>query len=182
MRDLVERSQTGDLEAFAALLGLISARMYSLAFRILRDVDVAEDAFQAALLNVWRQLPTLRDPDRFEAWARRLVVRACYAEIGRKRTWAARTQVLTTDGPASPDGTVSIDDRDALERAFRRPTVEQRAVFVLHHHVGLQLTEIAESLGIPEGTARSRLHYATRLLRDAVLADAAPVVSEGRLA
>ena len=182
MRDLVERSQHGDLDAFGALLGLISARMYSLAFRILRETGLAEDAFQAALLNVWRQLPTLKDPDRFEAWARRLLVRACYAELGRRRSWATHTQILASDGPAAPDRTTSIDDRDVLERAFRRLTVEQRAVFVLHHHVGLPLTEIADSLGIPAGTARSRLHYATRLLREAVLADAVPVASEGRLA
>lgn len=182
MRNLVERSQDGDLEAFAALLGLISTRMYSLAFRILRDAGLAEDAFQAALLNVWRQLPTLKDPDRFDAWTRRLLVRACYAEMGRRRSWANHTQVLATEGPATPDLTVSVEDRDALERAFQRLSVEQRAVFVLHHHVGLPLTEIAESLGIPPGTARSRLHYATRLLREAVVADATPVVSEGRLA
>ena len=77
---------------------------------------------------------------------------------------------------------LSIDDRDALDRAFRRLTVEQRAVFVLHHHVGPALTEIADTLGIPAGTARSRLHYATRVLRAAVEADAAPVAPEGRMA
>ena len=77
---------------------------------------------------------------------------------------------------------LSVDDRDALDRAFRRLTVEQRAVFVLHHHVGLPLVEIADTLGIPAGTARSRLHYATRVLRAAVEADAAPVAPEGRMA
>jgi RNA polymerase sigma-70 factor (ECF subfamily) len=73
-------------------------------------------------------------------------------------------------------------DRDELERVFRRLPVDQRAVFVLHHHLGLHLTEIAETLGIPDGTARSRLHYATRALRAAVEADAGPVASEGRMA
>jgi RNA polymerase sigma-70 factor (ECF subfamily) len=86
------------------------------------------------------------------------------------------------EGPAAPDALVAIDDRDALDRAFRRLTIEQRAVFVLHHHLGLQLTEIADTLGIPAGTARSRLHYATRALRAAVEADAAPVAPEGRMA
>jgi len=182
VRDLVLRAQNGDRDAFAALVGMTSDRMYGLAARILRDNDFAEDALQAALITVWRQLPTLRDPDRFEAWVRRLLVHACYAEARRRRSWAANVRVLPVDGPAAPDGLVSIDDRDALDRAFRRLTVEQRAVFVLHHHVGLPLTEIADTLGIPAGTARSRLHYATRILRAAVEADAAPVAHEGRMA
>jgi RNA polymerase sigma-70 factor, ECF subfamily len=182
VRDLVERAQRGDREAFAALVGMTSDRMYALASRILRDGVLAEDALQSALIIVWRQLPNLRDPDRFEAWARRLLVHACYAEARRRRTWAANVRVLPIDGPAGPDGLLPIDLRDALDRAFRRLTVEQRAVFVLHHHVGLQLTEVAETLGIPAGTARSRLHYATRVLRAAIEADAAPVAPEGRMA
>ena len=182
MRDLVELAQGGDREAFAALVAMTSDRMYALAARILRDSVIAEDALQGALITVWRQLPTLRDPDRFEAWVRRVLVHQCYAEARRRRAWTANVRVLPVDGPAGPDGIVSIDDRDALDRAFRRLSVEQRAVFVLHHHVGLPLTEIAETLGIPAGTARSRLHYATRILRAAVEADAAPVAHEGRMA
>jgi RNA polymerase sigma-70 factor, ECF subfamily len=182
VRDLVERAQKGDRDAFAALVQLTSDRMYALAARILRDGDLAEDALQTALITVWRQLPTLRDPDRFEAWVRRLLVHACYAEARRQRTWAVNVRVLPIDGPAAPDGLVTIDDRDALDRAFRRLSVEQRAVFVLHHHVGLPLEEIADSLGIPAGTARSRLHYATRVLRAAIEADAAPVAPQGRMA
>jgi RNA polymerase sigma-70 factor (ECF subfamily) len=89
---------------------------------------------------------------------------------------------LPVDGPAGPDELLSVVDRDQLDRVFRRLPVEQRAVFVLHHHLGLSRIEIAETLGIPAGTARSRLHYATRLLRAAIEADAAPVVTEGRMA
>jgi RNA polymerase sigma-70 factor, ECF subfamily len=182
VRDLVERAQDGDRDAFAALVGMTSDRMYGLAARILRDSDLAEDALQSALLTVWRQLPTLRDPDRFEAWVRRLLVHACYAEARRQRSWTANIRVLPVDGPAGPDGLISVVDRDALDRAFRRLSVEQRAVFVLHHHVGLPLTEIANTLGVPAGTARSRLHYATQILRAAVEADAAEVAPEGRMA
>lgn len=182
MRDLVERAQRGDRDAFAALVGLTSDRMYVLASRILRDSVLAEDALQVALITVWRQLPNLRDPDRFEAWVRRLLVHACYAEARRRRTWAANVRVLPVDGPAGPDGLLRIDQRDALDRAFRRLSIEQRAVFVLHHHLGLQLTEVAETLGIPAGTARSRLHYATRVLRAAIEADGASVAPEGRMA
>lgn len=182
MRDLVERAQRGDREAFGALVGLISDRMYGLAVRILRDNDLAEDALQGGLVAAWRQLPSLRDPDRFEAWVRKVLVHACYAEARRRRTWAANVRVLPVDGPAGPDEFISIVERDALDRAFRRLSVEQRAVFVLHHHQGLPLVEIADTLGIPAGTARSRLHYATRVLRAAIEADAAPVAPEGRMA
>ena len=156
--------------------------MYAIAIRILRDGHLAEDALQGALINAWRQLPTLRDPARFEAWVRRLLVHACYAEARRRRSWAANVRVLPIDGPASPDETISIDDRDTLDRAFRRLSIEQRAVFVMHHHTGLSLVEIADAIGIPPGTARSRLHYATRTLRSAIEADAAPVAPQGRMA
>jgi len=182
VRDLVERAQNGDREAFGALVGLISDRMYGLAARILRDSDLAEDALQGALINAWRQLPDLRDPDRFEAWVRKVLVHACYAEARRRRSWAANVRVLPVDGPAGADDIVSIDDRDQFDRAFRRLSVEHRAVFVLHHHEGRSLVEIADTLGIPAGTARSRLHYATRVLRGAIAADAEPLAPEGRLA
>jgi RNA polymerase sigma-70 factor, ECF subfamily len=182
VEDLVIRARDGDRDAFAALVHATSDRLFAIAARILRDGDLAEDALQGALVTAWRQLPTLRDPARFEAWIRRLLVHSCYAEARRRRAWTTNVRVLPVDGPVGPDGLLSIVERDALDRAFRRVSVEHRAVFVLHHHLGLSLVEIAETLGIPAGTARSRLHYATRLLRAAVEADAAPVVPEGRMA
>ena len=180
--ELVERARRGDRDAFAALVQLTSDRMYAVATRILRDADLAEDALQGALIAAWKSLPTLRDPARFEAWLRRLLVHACYAEARRRRSWTTRIRVLPVDGPVGPDGLLSVVERDALDRAFRRLSIEQRAIFVLHHHLGLPLVEVAETLGIPAGTARSRLHYATRTLRTAMEADAAPGVPEGRMA
>ena len=182
MRDLVVRAQQGDREAFAGLVNLTSDRMYAIAVRVLRDSDLAEDALQSALLTAWRQLPNLRDPDRYQAWVRKVLVHACYAEARRRRAWSAHVRVLPVDGPVGPDEIVSVDDRDTLDRAFRRLSVEQRAVFVLHHHQGLSLVEIAETLGIPAGTARSRLHHATRVLRGAIDADARTVAPQGRMA
>jgi len=182
VRDIVEQAMRGDREAFGSLVVLTSDRLYAIAARILRDGHLAEDALQGALITAWRQLPTLRDPDRFEAWVRKLLVHACYAEARRRRAWTAQIRVLPVDGPVGPDGLISIVDRDALDRAFRRLSVEQRAVFVLHHHIGLALNEIAETLDIPAGTARSRLYYATRTLRAAIEADAEPVRHEGRMA
>jgi RNA polymerase sigma-70 factor (ECF subfamily) len=129
----------------------------------------------------WRQLPRLREPDRFEAWIHRILVRACYDESQRRRSWRTLVTVLPLDGPARADESSAIADRDELERAFRRLSVEQRAVFVLHHYLGLPLVEVAETLGIPAGTARSRLHYATLGLRAALTPMVEPA-REGRLA
>jgi len=182
VRAIVERAMRGEREAFGELVNATSDRMYAVATRILRDADLAEDAVQGALITAWRELPGLRDPDRFEPWVRRLVIHACYAEARRRGRWTANVRVLPVDGPAGPDEILSVHDRDALDRAFRRLTLEQRAVFVLHHHLGLALVEIAETLGVAPATARTRLHRATRALRAAVEADERPVISQGRMA
>jgi RNA polymerase sigma-70 factor (ECF subfamily) len=181
-RDLVEQARRGDREAFAVLVHQVSDSLYAVAQRILRDTGLAEDALQNALVIAWRRIPHLREPDRFEAWIHRILVHACYDESQRARHWTANVRVLPVDGLSTPDSSRSFADRDELERAFRRLPVDQRAVFVLHHYVGLPLVEIAELLEIPAGTARSRLHYATRALRAALTADAEPTVNGGRLA
>ena len=168
---LVERASGGDEIAFADLVDLDGDRCYAIAYRILRDVERAQDAVQQAFLLAWRELPRLRDPERFEAWLHRLVVNACYEELRRLRRWSSNVRILPVDGPGGGDETVSIDDRDALERAFRRLSPEHRAVVVLHHHAGYPLASIAEIAGIPLGTVKSRLHYATRILRDALAVD-----------
>jgi RNA polymerase sigma-70 factor, ECF subfamily len=180
--DLVARASRGDHDAFAKLATVSADRCYALAFRILRDPQRAEDAAQQALLGAWRDLPKLTDPERFEAWLHRLVVHACYAEARRDRRWNARVRLISTEASADPDTANSVAARDELERGFRRLSPEQRAVVVLHHYLGYPLTEIAATLGIPVGTARSRLHYATRQLRAAIEADARPVTSKERTA
>ena len=168
---LVERARDGDESAFTELIDLDGDRCYAIAFRILRDTERAQDAVQQALLLAWRELPRLRDPERFEVWLHRLLVNACYEEARRYRRWSQRVRELPIDGPGGPDSTVSVLDRDALERAFLRLSPEHRAVFVLHHHVGLPLASIAEVVGVPTGTVKSRLHNATRALRAAITAD-----------
>jgi len=169
---LVERARRGDQDAFAALATASVDRSYALAYRILRDPHLAQDATQQALLNAWQHLPTLRDPELFEAWLHRLVVRACYTEARRDRRWTERVRLIPSETDWVADGASSVADRDELERGFRRLSPEQRAVLVLHHYLGYPLTEIAATLEIPVGTARSRLHYATRQLRAALEADA----------
>jgi RNA polymerase sigma-70 factor, ECF subfamily len=164
-RDLVERARSGDQAAFADLVHQVSDALFGIARRILRDPSLAEDVLQNALVTVWRKLPHLRDAERFEPWAYRILVNACYAEAPRNRRWANVVRELPADRADSTDDYQSMHDRDELEQAFRQLPLDQRAVFVLHHHVGLPLVAVAETLGIPDGTARSRLHYATRALR-----------------
>lgn len=182
-RDLVERARRGDQEAFAGLVHQASDTLFGVARRILRDPGLAEDALQNALVTIWRKLPHLRDADRFDAWAYRIVVHACYAEAPRARQWASTVRFLPLERASDTDEISAISDRDELETAFRRLPLDQRAVFVLHHHVGLSLVAVAETLGIPDGTARSRLHYATRALRSAFEAGREEIaLREGRLA
>ena len=182
-RDLVERARSGDQEAFAGLVHQVSDTLFGVARRILRDPGLAEDVLQNALVTIWRKLPHLREPERFEGWAFRILVHACYAEAPRNRRWTSTVRVLPVERADETDAFTAISDRDELERAFRGLPLDQRAVFVLHHHVGLPLVAVAETLGIPDGTARSRLHYATRALRTAFEASRAQAMQrEGRLA
>jgi RNA polymerase sigma-70 factor (ECF subfamily) len=181
-RDLVEAARHGDHEAFEVLATSAADRLYAVARLILRETHLAEDAVQEALVKAWQQLPSLRDPDRFDAWVYRLVVNAC-ADQGRQlRRWSSVVKPLPIDR-AVADDTASVADRDTLERAFTRLKPEQRTVVVLHHHGGFSAAEIAQMLGIPEGTARSRLHYATAAMRAALQADARqPQVAQNRTA
>ena len=178
--DLVAAAQGGDREAYVDLIRVRTDRLFTIARRILRDIDRAEDALQDALVIAWRDLRGLRDPDRFDAWLQRLVVNVCIAQATRERRRAANLRVLPVDGPAAPDELLGVGDRDLLERGFRRLPPQQRAILVLHHYLGYAPSEIAETLGIPPGTARSRLHHAHRAMRAALEADARTTVREGR--
>lgn len=177
-RELVARAMHGDEEAFDALVGRIGDSMYSVARRILRDTSLAQDATQQALLDAWRYLPTLRDPDRFEAWSHRLLVNVCYAESRRERRQRGNLRVLTRND-FEPDSASRVAIHEQLDRAFRGLSVEHRTVVVLVHYLGLTPTEAAERMGTPPGTARSRLHYALLQLRSALEADASSAVARG---
>jgi RNA polymerase sigma-70 factor (ECF subfamily) len=181
--ELVARAQAGDREAFGVLAGGAVDRLYATARLILRDTGLAEDATQEALVRAWRDLSTLRDVERFDAWLYRLIVRAC-ADIGRhRRRWRAE---LTLQVPASqPNGSADLADRDLIERGLRRLNLDQQTILVLTYYVGLSPTETADALGIPVGTAKSRLHYAVEALRAAVDADgrsSGGATREGRMA
>ena len=171
-RELVDRAQGGDSEAFDALARTVGDRCMAIAVRILRDSGLAEDAVQAALIVAWRELRTLRDTDRFEPWLHRILTNECYAEARRSQRWSANVRVLPMPGDRDTGDILTVNDRDQLERAFRRLTLEQRSVLVFHHYVGLPLPQVAERLAIPLGTAKSRLHHATAALRASLEADA----------
>ena len=169
--DLVEAAQRGDHGAFEALVLRTADRLYAVASLVLRDSTRAEDAVQETLVLAWRNLPRLRDPERFDAWLNRLLVNAC-RDLGRAdRRFTAEVKLLRAE-PATLDASSLIGDRDQLQRGFRRLKQDQRIVLVLHYFAGLSVSEIADSLGIPSGTAKSRLHYATEALRAALEADA----------
>ena len=182
-RDLVEQAIAGDHEAFAQLAGQSVARLYAVARLILRATEPAEDAVQETLVAAWRDLSGLRDPDRFEAWLHRLLVRACYREANRlRRVGRIEGHVMPIE-MGSPDQSRQVADRDQLERGFRVLDADQRAILVLHFYSGLPLVEVANSLAIPVGTVKSRLHRAMQAMRATFDADARAVVHpEGRLA
>lgn len=168
---LVVRAQNGDGSAFEALALQAHPRLQRVAVGILRDPDVAEDAVQQALLAIWRDLRRLRDPRRFDGWSYRLLLRRCYAEAKRRPRWGFDDDLDEQDEPVAGDTFGSVVVRDQLERAFHRLTVDHRAVVVLHHLMDLPVEEVADVLGVPVGTVKSRLSRAMRGLRAAIEAD-----------
>lgn len=179
-RALVERAQLGDRDAYEALARASARRLYLTAHRIVRDPDRADDAVQQALVAMWRELPSLRDPDRFEAWTYRLVVRFCLTDVRRARRTGVREIRIDEALPARSDAFADSDLRDQLDRALRDLSPDHRTVVVLHHYDGLPLGEIAEILDVPYGTVGSRLHHATRALRAAILAGERTVAEGGQ--
>ena len=176
--ELVKRAQHGDREAYGLIAADIATRFLAISRRILRDLDLAEDATQQALVAIWRDLPQLRDPARFDAWSYRLLVRACYAEGRAVRHWSPNLRVLPEDAPSASNALDAVVDRDQLETAIRRLSVDHRAVLVLHHYADLPPDRVAQILEIPVGTVYSRLHYAMRAMRASLEADARPALSE----
>jgi len=175
---LVVAAQRGDRRAFEALALKSHARLQAIAVGILRDPHLAEDAVQQALLDIWRDLPGLREPNRFEGWSYRLLVRVCYAEAKARPRWTSHESVPAAQEPRADDSYSSVLHRDELERAFVRLPIDHRAVVVLHRLMGLPLEEVALVLGVPLGTVKSRHSRAMDGLRAAIEADSRPAVPE----
>lgn len=180
-RDLVEAARRGDHAAFEVLAAAETGRLYAFARIVLGDAHQAEDAVQDALIRAWRGLPELRDPELWHAWLHRLIVNAC-TDQGRRRVRQSAEVRWVRDEAALGDPARSIDDHDQLDRGFRRLKPDQRAAVVLHFYLGLTVPEVADALGVPVGTAKSRIHYAVGALRAALEADErAPIHTTGGL-
>ena len=173
-RDLVERAQRGDRVAFDALVGRVGDRLFGLAHHVLRDAAAAEDASQQALVEIWRNLPRLGNADSFDAWSYRIVIRAALAESERHRRWILRPAGTAVDPVTERDHANSVADRDQLARGFERISPEHRAVLALKYFADRSDDQIAEILGVPVGTVRSRLYHAIRRLRAELDADTRP--------
>ncbi|MEO8272716.1 MAG: RNA polymerase sigma factor [Chloroflexota bacterium] len=169
----------GDHDAFAALVGAASGRLYALACLILRDTDRAEDATQDAFIRAWREVPRLRDVERFDAWLRRLVVNSCYDEARRAKR-RAEVSLFTVIDRSTVDTSTAFAESDRIERAFRRLPLDQRSVLVLQHYLELSHTEIAETLALPLGTVKSRVRYGIAAMRAALEADDRAAAPAGR--
>ena len=167
MRELIEQARRGDRAAYEQIVRQKVATVYRTARAILGNDADAEDAAQDALIGAWRQIGSLRDVDRFDAWLGQITVNACRMTLRRRSNavvnLAQASQIELTDTRAS-----GIEGRTvsavAFDRAFDRLPVEQRSILVLHHHDELPVAEIATRLGVPEGTVKSRLHAARAAL------------------
>ena len=168
-RGLVEQAQKGDHDAFTALVDLTLVRLDAVARLIVRDPELARDAVQDTYIRAWRDLPGLRDPDRFDAWLHRLIVNSCLDQVRRRRRRVIEVELTPIDMPAAIDVAGELADRDMLEEALARLDPGHRAVVVLHYFLGMPLPDVAAAVGIPLGTAKSRLHYALAAMRVAVL-------------
>lgn len=168
--ETVLAARSGDQEAFARIATESAPRLHRVAYNILRDRGLAEDATQTALLSMWRSLPTLRDPARFEAWSYRTTVRACYEESKRNRRYIAAFRALTGEQAHATSGTSGVEDRDELDRALTELSLDHRAVLVLRFHLDMKIDDIAATLEVPVGTARSRLDRALKRVREAIIA------------
>jgi RNA polymerase sigma-70 factor (ECF subfamily) len=182
--ELVRRAQDGDREAFGVLVQNVIARLYASARLILRDADRAQDAVQDALIEAWRDLPGLRDPDRLDAWLHRLLVRSCYRLARRDRRRQVIEIPLTFDHDApSFDRLEGVGLRDELDRALARLSPEQRTILVLAYYADLSLADVSAALGIPIGTTKSRVRRAADALRAALAADQrTTALTSGRIA
>lgn len=179
---LLTQAQQGDHDAFSALMTDRIPRLYRIAGLITGRPDAAEDAVQEALLHAWRDLPRLRDVERFDAWLHRLLVNACHDQGRRQRRFRAETPLGEEHHRATPDSAHALADRDELERAFRWLSVKDRAVIALRYYLDLSTTEAAEAMGMREGTFKSRLHRAMKQMAAAMAAEgrAAEITTKGR--
>jgi RNA polymerase sigma-70 factor (ECF subfamily) len=164
-RRLIELAQQGDNDAYSQLVLAMIVRLDQAARLILHDPELARDAVQDALIRIWRDIPNLRDPGRFDFWVHRLLVNACL-DIHRRRTRRVTEVELTPfRHPTGGDIAGGLADRDLVDAALRGLDPTKRAVVVMHYFLGMPLTDVAAALKTPIGTVKSRLHRALDEMR-----------------
>ena len=182
-RGLVERAAGGDQDAFGLLVDGSLARLDAAARLILRDRELARDAVQEAMVRAWRDLPRLREPERFDAWLHRLTVNACLDLARRRRRRVIEVELTPLDDRSVADTSALLADRDLLDHALRQLDADARTVIVLRFFLGLSLNEVADAMGIPLANAKSRLYRAIAAMRSSiVIADEAPPIAQERFA
>ena len=166
--DVGERSPRS--AAFQRLADENIGAAYRLANAILRSPNDAEDAVHDAFVTAWEHWSSLRDESRFEAWFGRIVVNTCRNRLRRTSRWGL-TDISTHVGLATPDASGAVHDREQVVEALNRLKPDDRIVLALRYYRDLRVEDIADLLGIPPGTATSRLRTAHARLR-AILDDA----------
>lgn len=166
LRVIDERS-----DAFRRLVDRHLDGAYRLAAVILNDRVEAEDAVHDAAVAAWRSFEGLRDGGRFEAWFRRILVNGCRDRLrarARNRVVDVGRELVEAEHPLVRDASEATATRDALDRALAGLDADHQVVVALRFHADLTVPAIAEALGIPEGTVKSRLHHALGRLRAAM--------------
>ena len=169
---LIDRARHGDLDAFESIIRARMDAVYRLTVAVLGNDADASDATQETFVAVWRQLPSLRDVDRFDAWLQRIAVNAARMVLRSQRRRRVR-EIGASEVPAIEARAAhgELDDASVLDRALRTLSVEQRAILVLHHLEGRSVKELATVLEIPVGTAKTRLFAARRALSRALASE-----------
>ena len=171
-RALIELAQRGDHDAFATLIDPALAQLDAAARLILRDRELARDAVQEALIRAWRDARGLRDPERFNAWLYRLTVNACLDIARRRRRRVMEVTIESLQLPGKVDLAGDLARRETVDEALGTLDPGHRAVVALYYLLDLPLREVAEALGIPLGTVKSRLHHSLETMRSSVVRDA----------
>jgi RNA polymerase sigma factor (sigma-70 family) len=166
-RELVMDARGGDDLAFMGLVELETPDAFRLSLAILRERHDAEDALQEAFVRAWRELPRLKNPEKWPAWFRRIVVTTAI-DTGRRKKARRLVPLGFHEPEPAPDRSAGLADRDELDRAMTRLGEQDRALLALRFGQDLEVTDVAAALGIPLGTAKSRLHRALGRMRQAM--------------
>ncbi len=157
-------ARDGDAAAFTAIVETETPGAYRLALAILRSPGEAEEAVQEAFLRAWRDLGHLREIDSWSAWFRRLIVRSALDQVRHRPRVRQVALDVAADVPGR-ESAVPAADRLALLAAYDRLRPEERSILALRFFADLEVPDVAAALGIPLGTAKSRLHRAIGRLR-----------------